>query len=443
MSQKNVLLRGAFILTVAGIIGRIVGFFYRIFLSRIIGAEGMGLYQLVFPLYALAASLTVSGIQTCISRFVSAKAAFGDKRGAVRIFYTGMLLSLCLSLAVSAALLCFHDALALSFVREPRCSQLLRLLAYAIPFTSVHACIDGYYYGMKRTSIPAVGQIMEHAIRLAVLFLLYFIWTERNIPITPAIAVYGIIIEEFAAALFSVTAITLHFSNQPPMPPALHRTRYYLNELLTLSTPLTLNRVLVSLLQSLESMLIPLQLQLAGMNASDALSIYGILTGMAMPLILFPNAVTSSVSTMLLPVISEAQAKQDRPAILRAVRKTCFYCLLLGIAFWLAFLLLGSFLGNFLFQSRLAGSFIAALSWLCPMLYLNPALFAILNGLGLTKKTFLHNMTGILIRLLFILFAVPVFGILGYFWGMVTAQFILTLSSALTLKKQISSSHSG
>lgn len=443
MSQKNVVLRGAFFLTAAGVAGRIIGFFYRIFLSRIIGAEGVGIYQLVFPLYALAASLTVSGIQTCISRFVAAKTAFGDKRGAVRIFYTGLTLSACMSLAVCAVLLCFHDNLAVYFVKEPRCSDLLRLLAYSIPFASVHACIDGYYYGLKRTEIPSIGQIVEHIIRFAALLLLYSIWTEKGIPVTPSIAVYGIIIEEFTAALFSATAITIHFSKQPPLPQAFHRTGYYIKELLALSTPLTLNRVLVNLLQSFESLLIPFQLQLTGMSSSDALSIYGILTGMAMPLILFPSAITSSVSTMLLPVIAEAQATKDYSAIIRAVKKTCFYCLLLGIACWLGFLSLGSFLGNFLFQNQLAGDFISSLSWLCPLLYLTPALFAILNGLGYAKSVFFHNMSGILTRILFILIAIPRFGILGYLWGLVAAQLILTLLSFLTLKKKIGKTASG
>lgn len=443
MSQKNVVLRGAFFLTAAGIAGRIIGFFYRIFLSRIIGAEGVGIYQLVFPLYALTFSLTASGIQTSISRYVSAKIACQDRRGAVRIFHIGLFLSICLSLASSAVLLRFHDILAVSFAKEARCSELLRILAYAIPFGSIHACIDGYYYGLKRTEIPAAGQIMEHVIRLLAIVLLYSIWTEKGLSITPSIAVYCIIIEEFAAALFSVTAITLHFSRQPALPPARYGIRHYAKELLTLSTPLTLNRVLVNLLQSFESLLIPFQLQLAGMNTSDALSVYGVLTGMAIPLIFFPNAVTSSVSTMLLPVISEAQAKQDRPSIVRATRKTCFACLFLGLICWLGFLILGNFLGVLLFHSRLAGSFITSLSWICPLLYLNPALFAILNGMGQTGSVFLHNLIGILIRILFILFAIPRFGILGYFWGLAAAQLIQASLSLLTLKKKIGRTISG
>ena len=205
MPHKHTVLKGAALLTAAGLIGRIIGFFYRIFLSRVIGAEGLGIYQLIFPLYALSFSLTVSGIQTTISRFVSAKTASGDRGGARRIFHIGMALSLALSLCMSFLLLHFHGFLAENFVKEPRSSELLRLLAYAVPFGSLHACINGYYYGLKQAKIPAISEILEHLVRLGSVVLLCRIWTEKGIAITPAIAVYGIILEEFFAALFSAT----------------------------------------------------------------------------------------------------------------------------------------------------------------------------------------------------------------------------------------------
>ena len=438
--QKHIILRGAFFLTLAGIIGRIIGFFYRIFLSRIIGAEGVGIYQLVFPLYALTYSLTVSGIQTTISRFVSAKTASGDKKGALRILQTGLFLSLALSLVTAFLLLRFHRILAVSFIKEERCSRLLKLLAFSVPFGSVHACIDGYYYGRKCTSIPAVGQILEHTLRFLSVFLLYQIWLEKGIPVTPAIAVFGIIIEELIAALFSVTVLTIHLSRYPVKQSALYSRIVYLRERITFSAPLTLNRVLVNLLQSMEAFLIPLQLRLFGMNSSEALSLYGILTGMALPLILFPTALTSSISTMLLPIVSEAQATKDRKQILSAIRKACSGCLLLGVFCWFSFLCFGDFAGNVLFHSRTAGSFITCLAWICPLLYLNPALFAVLNGLGKTGNVLIHNLTGILIRILFILAAVPKIGILGYFQGLAAAQAVISALSLITLFKTVSSS---
>ena len=435
MIQKRTVLSGAALLTAAGLIGRIIGFFYRIFLSRTIGAEGVGIYQLIFPLYALSFSLTVSGIQTSISHFVSAKTASGDNGGARKIFHIGLVLSIALSLLVSLSLLRFHALLAQSFVKEPRSSELLRLLAYVVPFGSIHACINGYYYGLKQAKIPAVVEVLEHVIRLGSVMLLCRIWTARGIAITPAIAVYGIILEEFFASLFSATALTIHFSVQPPLPKATHTFTHYTSELLFLSTPLTLNRVLVNILQSIEALLIPLQLRLFGLSNATSLSVYGVLTGMAMPLIMFPSAFTTSLCTMILPVISEAQATNRLSAIQSAIRKLCIFCLALGtICFCICFFL-GNLIGNGLFHNELAGSFIRALAWICPLLYLNPALFTILNGMGKTSQVFLHNLLAVSVRIAFIIFAIPKFGISGFFIGTLVNQILLFILSMHSIRK--------
>ncbi|MDO4345323.1 MAG: polysaccharide biosynthesis protein [Eubacteriales bacterium] len=441
MIQKKTVLQGAALLTAAGIAGRIIGFFYRIFLSRTIGAEGVGIYQLIFPLYALSFSLTVSGIQTAISRFVSAKTAANDQGGARKIFHIGLFFSVGLSLVVSFILLQFHTLLASNFVKEPRSAGLLRLLAYAIPFGSVHACINGYYYGLKQAKVPAAVEVLEHIVRLGSVVLISRIYAQQGAVITPSIAVYGIIMEELFAALISAAALTRYSLSRPPLPAPVHPLSFYVREMLTLSVPLTLNRVLVNVLQSIEALMIPLQLRMSGMTASASLSVYGVLTGMALPLILFPTALTSSLCTMLLPVISEAQATGQLLAIRTALKKICLACLALGGACFLCFFLFGGWLGNLLFHDALAGSFIRALFWICPLLYLNPALFAVLNGLGKTAQTFIHNLTGVLIRIIFIVFAIPQFGISGFFIGMLVNQIIVFLLSMRTILRELKDSH--
>lgn len=435
MIQKQQVLKGAALLTAAGLAGRVIGFFYRIFLSRAIGAEGVGIYQLIFPIYALTYSLTVSGIQTSISRFVSAKTAAGDRGGARRIFFIGLTISCALSFTVSLTLLCFHDTLAAEFVKEPRSSELLRLLAYVVPFGSIHACINGYYYGMRHVKIPAAVDVFEHVMRLGAVMLIYRIQISNGITVTPALAVYSMIVEELLAALISATALAVHFSAQPRFPRPKYSISYYAGELLVLSVPLTLNRVLVNVLQSIEAFMIPLQLRIFGLSNTASLSVYGVLTGMALPLIMFPTAITSSICTMLLPMISEVQATGKLRGMASAIRKICFVCLSLGLACFALFFFFGDFAGNLLFHNTLAGSFVRAFAWICPLLYLNPALFAILNGLGKTSLVFAQNLTGVLIRIAFIIFTIPVFSISGFFVGMLVNQILVFLMAVHAIRK--------
>ena len=188
------------------------------------------------------------------------------------------------------------------------------------------------------------------------------------------------------------------------------------------------------LLGAVESARIPASLQQFGYSQTQALSIYGVFTGMAMTCIHFPGALTNSVSVLLMPLVAEADARNNLSAIRSAVFKCVRYCLLLGFVCLGMFLLTGNFLGTFLFHSELTGRFIRTLSFLCPFLYLNTTLLSILNGLGKTGATFALNMLSILTRLAFVFFAIPVFGIQGYLWGMLAGQLLVASLSFLLLR---------
>lgn len=206
--------------------------------------------------------------------------------------------------------------------------------------------------------------------------------------------------------------------------------------LLGLSLPLTANRASVTLLQSIEAASIPACLKLYGMSGSEALSIYGVLTGMALPCILFPSAVTNSVGTVLMPAVSAAQVSGDRTAMAQLLKKAVGSCLILGLSCCLFFLIFGDLIGTLLFHSDFAGKFILTLAWICPFLYTNTALMSAINGLGRTTSTFLINMASLLVRIAGVFTAIPRFGIQGYLWGLLISQLLASaLASAVLLTK--------
>ena len=172
--------------------------------------------------------------------------------------------------------------------------------------------------------------------------------------------------------------------------------------------------------------LIPQQLQAYGLSGPDSLKIYGIFTGMALPLILFPSAVTNSASVMLMPSIAEMQALDCKEKIRSTALKACTGCMALGIFCTAFFFLLGPFLGIFLFKTPSAGLYIRTLSFICPFLYANTALTSILHGLGRTTRSLIHNTAGILIRISFVLLLIPVIGIKGYLYGILISEILLT-----------------
>ena len=416
--QKYPILSGAVLLTTAGILSRLIGFFYKIFLSREVGAEALGIYQLIFPIAGICFSLTSAGIQTAISRYVSK--AFGMKQSQEARSYLqiGLFLSVTLSLIIGILLFTYADFIANICLGEPRCASLLKIISFSFVPCSVHACLNGYFYAQKKAAIPAVSQLVEQFVRVGSVYLIDRILESQGKNITISLAVTGLVFGEIAGMLLSVSFSGIRLDLIPHLS--------YAKELLSMAVPLTATRLVINLFSSIENVLIPNRLRVFGYTQTEALSVFGVLTGMSLAIIMFPSVLTNSISVILLPTISEAQASHNDTAIKKAIRRTISACLALGFTACIVFLLTGSFIGNIIFQNTLAGTFIRTLSWICPFLYLCSTLNSILNGLGYSKATFFIGLSGCSIRILFVYFGIPYIGILAYLYGLITSQIVMT-----------------
>ena len=435
------LVMGTVILTLTGFLSRFIGFFYRIFLSRVFGAEGMGIYQLIAPVLALSFALTVSGIQTAISKYVAREEKTGNYCASLRYLFTGFLAAMLLSILCAFFIYRYSEEIAIGFLKEERTAPLLRIISLSIPMATVHSCINGYFYGIKKTSIPSACQLIEQVIRVGSVYLIYAYFQKQGMQPTISFAVVGLVIGEAASMCVSLIAVKIHFNKILPIRMSsllrLKSTQFLssFKELLSLAVPLSLNRVIINFLQSIEAIFIPQQLLKYGCSTSQALSVYGVLTGMALPLILFPGAITNSICVLLLPMVSEADAVGNRNKIAKAIQSSIRYGFLLGICFTAFFFFCGGFLGKLLYQNELSGEFILILSFLCPLMYIASTLNSILNGLGKTLETFLYSMVSLLVRLGFVFFLIPVYGIYGYLWGLLVSQLVQTVLCMIGVRK--------
>ena len=447
MKRNNPFITGTIILTLTGLISRIIGFFYRIYLSRLFGEEGMGVYQLISPVLALTFSITAAGLQTAISKYVAGEAASKDYKSSFRILFAGLFMSIALSIACMFIIMRFSDLIAVKFLLEARTASMLRIIALSIPVGAVHSCINGYFYGIKKTAVPAATQLLEQLCRILCVLIASNMATQRGTIPTINVAVIGLVIGEFCAVLVSITSIYFHFckvSRHLTLQKRIEKTikpisSYYSvsKKLLGLSIPLSLTRIVINILQSVEAVYIPPMLQNYGYDPVTALSVYGVLTGMALPLIMYPNALTGSVSLLLLPVVSEADAAGNKAKVKRTFGRTVYSCLFLGGICTLAFLVLGRPVGAFLFKSELAGQFIISMSFICPALYLCTTLSSILHGLGKAGSVFIVNVSSIIIRLLVVFFLLPRFGINSYIAGTIISQIYAAGCYLLLLRKLV------
>lgn len=448
MNQRHYLLKGTFILTLTGLLTRAAGFFYRIFLSRTIGAAEIGLFQLTMPIYAFCMSLCNGGIQTAVSRFTAEYYAEKDSKSAIRILACALLLSGALSAFCTAVLFLGAPWIARSFLLEPSCTPLLQIIALSLPFSVIHGCIGGYFIGRKNVSISAAAQFVEQLLRIGSVFFFFTVFKQSGRQMDASIMALGQIAGELASALFCMyhlfygksspfinDELIVHPATSSQVDGRLRPGRKDFERTVSVSMPLGVNRMLLCVLQGIEAALLPQMLRRFGYNSSDALAVYGTLTGMALPLILFPTAITGSLGTLLLPAVSEARALHQDKKITGTVDASFQGSLLLGFFCLSAFLLFGGNIGELLFHSELAGIYTRKLALICPFLYLNTTLISILHGLGETTLVTVWNVAAFGIRLISILVFVPTSGIDGYFVGTLFSQSFISACSLFVLHR--------
>lgn len=441
---NNYLLIGTLCLTITGILSRVIGFFYRIFLSRTIGATGIGIYQLIFPIYALCITFSSAGIQTAISRYCAESMSNNNTFKSKGYLYSGISISLIFSFILTGIMYNYAGFIANSILGEAKCEPLLKIMAFALPCEAIHSCISGYYYGHKKTAVPAISQLIEQVVRVYSVYLILNILIQKGYSATPSIAAFGILTGEIAGALFCITAV-MFIKTASAKKAALHKNieklnaykNFYFRNILAVSIPITLSRLLVNILQSVETIMIPSMLKLYGFTGEQALTMYGVLTGMALPLILFPSAITSSASIMLLPEIANANAAHHQKSITHTTENTIKVCTVMGIFFTGIFVFFGPDMGIIIFDNEFAGKFIKSLGFICPFLYLTTTLTSILHGLGKTVITLVINVITLTIRILFLYVLVPVIGINGYMWGILLSMILKTLLMLIIVKKNM------
>lgn len=435
------LIKGTLILTGAGFLCRFLGFFYRIYLSRQFSDESIGIYQLISPLCSLVFAITVSGLQTAISKFVAASPK-NEPGQPLAVLFTGSVFSILLSLSLSALIYGNSDTIATLLLKEERTAPLIRIFSLSIPFASIHSCINGYFYGMQQTKLPALSQLLEQLVRITTLVVVCEILRMNDYIPLIQVAVIGMVTGEFASAAYSILFLCGRLVSKYPSGVPVKNKEFSLahiytifNNLLSMSWPLTASRVILTLLLSIEAAFLPSMLEQYGMSTAAALGTYGILTGMSLPFVLFPNAITNSLSVLLLPMISEADGKHQTNDIVKATRRCIKYSLLWGSLCSLAFFSIGPVITNWLFQNEQAGFYVRQLSFICPFLYLASTTGSILHGLGRTKITFLYQLLSISVRLVFVFFLVPTLGLSAYFSGLLSSQLLLCLFYLLALRK--------
>lgn len=426
----NPVIKGTLILTLTGLATRFIGFYNRIFLSGLIGARELGIYQLIFPLYIMALSLTTMGNELALTKLVSEYIGRNDRKSATAFFKTCFIINLILG-TLTALLFYFNaDFLSLRILNASSCGDCLKIISIGIPFMAMKGAIHGYFLGLEKSEVHGISDFLEQITKIGGLYLIAAYLTGiKNY--SASFAVVGIVLGEIVSFLYSLICIIIELSKNRTASkmPSIRKDKI-VSLFVRNSIPLTANRFALTALQSLEAILIPTFLLKYYQDSALSLSTYGTFSGMAFPFIMFPATITNSLSIMLLPAVSGAEADLNKSYLKRITEKSIRFCLLVGIFSGITFYIFGKALGSMFFNNEEAGIFLYQLSFLCPLIYLATTLASILNGLGHATHNLMLTIISTGIRLGFIIFAIPGIGIKGYAAGLFVSYLFLTLASS-------------
>lgn len=423
--SKDTFLKGALILTVAGILVKVIGSVNRILLSRLLGGEGIGLYQMAYPIYTLALSISSAGIPVAISIIVAEKIARGDYRGANRVFNISLTLLTVTGIIFSFIL--YYGAGWLTenhFVRDSRAYYAIAALAPAIFFVTVLSSYRGYFQGLQMMTPTAVSQIFEQLLRVVTMIAFAYLLLPRGLEFAAAGASFGAGPGAAAGLLVLIYYYWTHrkgFKAQMEMQPDLVQESGWsiIKRIIKLALPVSLANIMLPLVSNIDLLIVPARLEVAGYTVEQATELFGYLTGMAVALINLPTILTASLAASLVPAVSEAFTVGDKQRIYQRTVTAMRISNLITIPAFVGMWLLATPISQMLYGTPNAGLPIAIMSLGVVLLGIHQVTTGVLQGLGYTAIPLINMVISAVVKVIlsWYLTAMPSLGIEGAAWA--------------------------
>jgi stage V sporulation protein B len=366
---------------------RVVGAVFRIVLAMLITDEGVGLYQMAYPVYSTLLAISTAGIPTAISKLVAENIAHGNYRGAYRIFQTALLILAAFGLIITVVLFRGADYFARVIAMDARAALPLVSISPAIFFVSVMSAYRGFFQGQQQMIPTACSQLAEQLARVAFGLVLVMLLLPQGLEYAAAAASFGAAVGAFCGLCVLVLAwwrqkneFKRHIRRQA----AADKLSFtdIISQIFTLAVPVTLGSLVMPLISIVDLILVPMRLRAAGFDAGRATALYGQLAGMATPIIHIPTIITVSLAISLVPAIAEALALRKINLLQSRSYLAMRLTLLLGIPAAFGLYLLAEPICLLLFNNAEAGQVLAVLALGVIFLTLYQTTAAILQGLG-------------------------------------------------------------
>jgi len=412
-------LQGTLILTIAGFVVKAIGSINWILLSRVLGGEGIGIYQMAFPIYLLALQVSSAGIPIAISIVTAEKLALSDYKGAQRVFKISFNLLCITGLLCSIAMWVGSDWLIKQgFITDSRAYYSLLALSPAIFFVTLIACFRGYLQGWQMMTPTAISQIVEQLVRVVVMLAAAAMLLPYGLAEAAGGASMGAGIGAFAAFL----SLLYYYFRLPKAPEdnatepiAQESSNTILIRLIKLAIPISLASMMLPLVANLDLFIVPRRLLVAGFSTNEATELFGYLTGMAVPLINLATIITAALATSLVPAISDVISRKDSEGLYYRTAGAMRMSFMATVPFTIMLYILAEPVVTVIYNAPRAAQATQIMAIAIFFLGLHQVSTAILQGLGRPKLPVINMGIACIIKVLlnWNLTAIPTLGIAG------------------------------
>ena len=423
--KKDGIILGTLILTIATTIVRIVGMLFRIYLANTLGSEGMGLYQLILSFYMLMVTLATSGIRIAVSRLISEELALRNYSNAKKVLSQSIVLSLFTGFASAFMLYYFAEYIGTNILNDERTVLPLLYLAPSLPVMAVSSCYKGYFYALRKVIKPSIVQVAEQIVRILVIFSIMNAFLPKGLEYACAAISIGMSIEEIFS-LF-LTCIFYIFDKKPYSNKIKQKADNMIFKIFRITLPLSGTSYMNSILRTVENTMIPARLLMFGLTAESAMSLYGMVKGMVLPLIFFPSSFLTSLSSILIPSVAGDNAMANEKKVSSTLSKVLHFTAISGILVVSVFVSFPNEIAMAVYNDSQVGLMLKLISYVCPFMYLNMVISSMLNALGEQMSSFKINIVESILKISIIYFLVPVYGFNAYLFALFLTTILNTV----------------
>ncbi len=435
--NRSSMLYGTVVLTFTSIVSQLLGFFYRIVLSRLIGAEVMGLYQLIMPVYSVVLSLTAVGLTVSVSNLSARYHALDNRKAVLQLIRRCVGTFLALFTLVAAVTALLYDPISVRLLGDARTQAGLLLLLPCILLTGIENLHKHYFYGTGNVRPAAFTELAEQFIRTGAVLALLLLFLPQNPERTVALIVIGMCVSEIFSAITQVILFRRHIRRAVGASGPGESSRVLSRSIFSIAAPITATSLLGNLMVSANAVLIPQRLVAAGMDVSAAMRAFGVICGMTLPMLYLPTAFIGALGLILVPKLAESHALGRMEQARGHIHKSLLATSVITMPAMALLVVLGPTVGVYLFKEPTVGGFMAPLSVGVILSCYEAILGGTLNGVGKQAAAARISLLcgGVQLACTFVLMGLPGVGLKGYVIGFVVSSVLGVVLKWIQVRK--------